>query len=78
MRARPVAPAADALEHRHPRSDEDLVTEFYLRGFGREPARQELSVWSQKLKSKDAKERSERCEDFVWSLLNSREFAENH
>lgn len=59
-------------------TDSDLITEFYLRGFGRNPTREELTTWREKLQSSDAKERAERCEDFVWSLLNSREFTENH
>ena len=58
-------------------TDADLIAEFYVRGFGRNPTREELSTWREKLKSNDAKERAERCEDFVWSLLNSREFTEN-
>jgi hypothetical protein len=59
-------------------ADKTIVTEFYLRGLSREPSRQELESWTERLKSSDPNEHSERCEDFVWSLLNSREFTENH
>lgn len=57
---------------------EELVQEFYLRGLGREPTTHELASWREKLQSQDPQERGQRYEDFVWSLLNSREFAENH
>jgi hypothetical protein len=59
-------------------SDEKIVHEFYLRGLCRAPSQEEQKRWGVALKTVDAAERAERCEDFVWSLLNSREFVENH
>ncbi len=58
--------------------DEQIVREFYVRGLSRQPSSKELQRWVEALKAADATEHQERCEDFVWSLLNSREFTENH
>lgn len=58
--------------------DEQIVREFYLRGLSREPTQAELTRWSQALPADDPREHAQRCEDFVWSLLNSRDFSENH
>lgn len=59
-------------------TDEELVADFFLRGFGRKPTNAELERWRSKLKVDDPNARAQACEDFVWALLNSREFAENH
>jgi hypothetical protein len=59
-------------------SDEQIVQEFYLRGLSRKPSSDELKRWSNLLRTDEKAEHAERCEDFVWSLLNSREFVENH
>ncbi len=60
------------------KTNEQIVSEFYRRGLGREPTPAELSRWRQKLESADPADRTQRCEDFIWSLLNSRDFVENH
>lgn len=60
------------------RSDSEIVAEFYLRGLGRHPTDRELQGWIKRLAVDDPPERSRRLEDFLWSLLNSREFLENH
>lgn len=59
-------------------SDVDIVQEFYQRAFGRSPSRDELDRWCQRLAEGPDQERPERLEDFVWSLLNSRQFVENY
>jgi hypothetical protein len=58
------------------KSDKDILTEYYLRAFGREPQAEEL---------KDAleimaisKDRNAALQDFVWMFLNSKEFLFNH
>ncbi len=58
------------------KSNEAIVSEFYLRGFCREPTQEELSRWSLHLRTENPLERANRLEDLVWSLLNSREFRE--
>ncbi|OAI53469.1 hypothetical protein AYO47_00905 [Planctomyces sp. SCGC AG-212-M04] len=60
------------------RPDEDIVREFYVRALGRRPSNEELMKWQKRLATEDSGERTRRLEDFVWSLLNSREFRENH
>ncbi|QDU27011.1 hypothetical protein ETAA8_20950 [Anatilimnocola aggregata] len=59
-------------------ADREIVKEFYLRALAREPTVAELTRWTRQLNSTNQQERTERCEDFVWSLLSSREFSENH
>ena len=58
--------------------DAIIVEEFFVRGLGRHPTTAELTGWLTRLKSENASERRQRLEDFVWSLLNSRQFRENH
>lgn len=60
------------------KTDEEIVGEWYLRGLGRHPTADELNRWRDRLKNVDARERQQRLEDFAWSLLNSRQFMENH
>jgi hypothetical protein len=59
-------------------SDSQIVTEFYMRGLGRQPTEEELQGWIKRLQVEDSRERCQRLEDFVWGLLNSRDFLENH
>jgi hypothetical protein len=59
-------------------TNEQIVREFYLRGLSREPTKAELARWLQLLGVGDELERKARCEDFLWSLLCSRDFVENH
>jgi hypothetical protein len=59
--------------------DDEIIREFYLRAFGRPPAQHELAYWLEQADgAADDVSRRERLEDFVWSLLNSREFMTNH
>jgi hypothetical protein len=60
------------------RTNDEIVIEFYLRGLARRPTADELSTWREALETPDGVERRRRLEDFVWSLLNSRQFVENH
>jgi Protein of unknown function (DUF1549)/Protein of unknown function (DUF1553) len=60
------------------RSDREIVVEFYIRGLGRHPDDTELQDWCERLAAEDPQERSARLEDFLWALLTSREFQENH
>lgn len=60
------------------RTNAEIIQEFYTRGLGRSPTGDELARWQQRLETNDHDERKLRLEDFVWSLLNSRQFRENH
>jgi len=59
-------------------SDETIVREYYMRAIGRNPTESESTHWCQQIKEYDVKKRRDKMEDFVWSLLNSRSFLENH
>ncbi len=56
----------------------EIVDEFYQRALGRHATDAEAARWSTRLQAADESERRQRLEDFVWSLLNSRQFMENH
>lgn len=60
------------------KSDREIVSEFYLLGFGRPPTEKELTNWLTRIEKAGRAGRRECLEDFVWSLLNSREFSTNH
>jgi hypothetical protein len=57
-------------------SDEEVIREFYLAAFSRFPERHELA----ELRALIAKQsdREQGLKDFVWAVLSSREFVENH
>lgn len=55
----------------------EIVKEFYLRALSRPPTARELEHWGRELDVKSPEERRARLEDFVWSLLNCREFSVN-
>ena len=59
-------------------SDDEIVSEFYLRALSRRPSEPERMAWRDSLATHDADERIKRLEDFVWSLLNSDAFRMNH
>jgi hypothetical protein len=63
---------------REGKSNEQIVDEFYVRAFSRHGTAAELSRWSERFDTPDPQERGRRLEDFVWSLLNSQQFRENH
>jgi len=56
----------------------DLVRDFYVRALSRSPTENELSDWVARIDSGDAKQKAERCQDFLWALLNCHEFTTNH
>ncbi len=57
-------------------SDDKIFEEFYLAALGRLPSREETEALSQVLKNRGDREAGLR--EFVWALISSREFAENH
>jgi hypothetical protein len=58
------------------KSDEDILTEFYLCAFGRHPKPDELKDALAMLAA--AKDRKNALEDFEWMFLNAKEFLFNH
>ena len=75
----PPRPARTAgwrsCSHRAPR-DEEIFDEFYLAALSREPAADELQELKTILAQRGDREAGLR--EFVWALISSREFAENH
>jgi hypothetical protein len=65
---------AAALDHAD--TDEELVTNLYLRTFSREPTALELARSVPLIKK--AKDRREGAQDLLWALVTSREFFFNH
>ena len=57
-------------------AEEKIITEFYLAALGRYPAREETSDLMKLIEQKGSRE--EGLKTFVWALISSREFAENH
>ncbi len=58
------------------KTDSEILTEFFLRAFGRNPKPEELKDATAMLAS--AKDRNGALEDFEWMFLNSKEFLFNH
>jgi hypothetical protein len=57
-------------------SDEQIIEEFYLAALSRFPAREEIQELQELLARRGDREAGLR--EFVWALISSREFAENH
>ncbi len=57
-------------------TDEKVIEEFYLAAFSRVPSKEELTDLKQLIGQRGDREAALR--EFVWALLSSREFAENH
>jgi hypothetical protein len=57
-------------------SNDEIVSEFYLAAYGRVPENDELSGLRQLIAKESSREQA--LKDFVWAVLTSREFAENH
>ena len=58
------------------KSYQEIIADLYLLAFTRPPTPDELDFWDKTIVAADNK--SEILEDFLWSLLNSREFTYNH
>ncbi|MEM7477439.1 MAG: DUF1553 domain-containing protein [Planctomycetota bacterium] len=57
----------------------EIIAVFYHIALAREPMANEASFWQQKLEQCQSEEEQHRLlEDFLWALLNSKEFATNH
>ena len=56
-----------------------VVTEFYLRSYSREPSDKQLQFWVSQFPPREQTDRFNIvAQDFLWSLLNSEEFMTNH
>ena len=55
-----------------------IVKAFYGLAFCRQPTNDELQYWNHALSQSDPVEQHQALEDFVWSVLSSREFIYNH
>lgn len=55
---------------------EEIIREWWMAALSRSPQPDELIRWTSELAADDPQEQRQRLEDFVWSLLNSREFVE--
>lgn len=53
-------------------SDSAIITELYLVAFSRQPSNEELEHGVELLRT--SSNRREACEDFLWSLMNNKEF----
>lgn len=60
------------------RTDAEILSDFHWRALCRGPTDEQLARWSASIDSEDLPKRAERLEDFVWSLLNSPQFSQNH
>jgi hypothetical protein len=58
------------------KTDEQILTDFYLRAFGRNPLPAELKDATAMLAA--SKDHKGALEDFAWMFLNSKEFLFNH
>lgn len=59
------------------KTNREIIAEFYLLALGRPPSEKELTNWLAHIDKAGPRGRRECLEDFVWSLLNSREFTNN-
>lgn len=74
--ASPASRIAKGIEEG--RGDGDLITEVFQRALARKPSLEELQGWVKKSPGEKSPQRKEFFEDFLWALLNSREFNTNH
>ncbi|MEQ1825527.1 MAG: DUF1553 domain-containing protein [Pirellula sp.] len=59
-------------------TNESIVNEFFARALCARPSHEVLQNWKSKLQESNPSLRVDKLEDFVWGLLNSRSFLENH
>ncbi len=55
-----------------------IIVEFYVLAMSRFPSDDELGYWRDRLESEENRVDRAAVEDFVWGLLNSKEFLTNH
>ncbi len=60
------------------KTDAEIVEHHYRQALGHSPTSSQLQRWLGLLAPSESDDRRQRLEDFVWSLLNSRPFKENH
>jgi hypothetical protein len=60
------------------KTDAEIINEFYLRALGRPTTDDELAAWISRMSTTSPHEREARLEDFLWGLLNSEQFRQNH
>jgi hypothetical protein len=66
------------LRIREGATNDQIIDEFYVRALIRHASGEDLDRWRSRLQTDNQEERKHRLEDFAWSLLNSRDFLENH
>jgi hypothetical protein len=59
-------------------TDEQRLTEYYFRAFGRPPNASELAVSTAYIAKFPAEKKSDAYEDILWALINTKEFLFNH
>jgi hypothetical protein len=59
-------------------STREIVEWFYLYALGKNPSQEEIEYWCQELDATDREQRLERIQDWLWSILCSRQFQRNH
>jgi hypothetical protein len=59
-------------------TDAEIVHEFFLWALGRHPSPEESLTWIGRVAGSSSEERVQKLEDFVWAMLSSRSFRENH
>ncbi len=60
------------------KTDRELIESFYLLSLSRRPSMAEQHEWLERIKTTNSNERRARLEDFLWALLNCKEFTTNH
>ena len=57
----------------------DIIKEYYLAAYSRFPTQKESEFWLAEVDNFDTKSnRDQFLEDFIWSLMTSRDFITNH
>lgn len=59
-------------------STAEFIEQAFWRGLSRAPQPTEMAYWQSQLEHDSPKDKRELWEDFIWGLINSREFRENH
>ena len=59
-------------------SDRDIITEYYLAAYSRYPTDREISFWETRLSQYTGEPRRNFLQDFVWAILNSKDFTTDH